>query len=267
MRLLLSDIDDLAVTPADLRDVEFAGAPGAVSLSVDDGEAVTVTPRRSASLDRPTGSTSPDEWFDLSGELEPPCDATVSWPGGMAFLHVVALHYCSLDEVLDWGDEKRQSPRRLGRTEADAFRARAEAEAVADDICHRTFRSTRKVEVMVDSDGQGWQLGWPASRLVTPGWALAGDGVIRSTDRSRAGVPVDVEYVSGSDRGVPVDVRRAVARLAASYLTVSKVPDRAVYESTEAGMTRYTLAGVDSTGIPDVDAVLMRHARSRAALL
>lgn len=272
MRIVVTDIDDFPVTPADLSDLEFEGSPEAVAVAVDGGDAVEATPTRSASLDRPTGSTGNDEWYDLSRLLEAPCDAVVTWPSGTAFLHVVAYHYCTVDEVLDFGDRKRQSPRDLGRTEADAFRARAIAETVCDDICGRTFRATRKADPTWDGPALTHQLAWPASRIITPGWRPVGDGLVRRQGRAcdcvgRIPVYDEVQYVSGRDERMPADVRGAVAKLAASYLTVSKVPDRAVYESTEAGMTRYTLADAEHTGIPDVDAVLQRHARKRWAVL
>lgn len=273
MRLVLRDIDDFAVTPADLSDLGFEGSPDRVELAVDGGEAECVVPDRSASLDRPTGSLETDESYDLSRLLEPPCDATVTWPGGTCHLSVVSYHYCTIDEVLGYGDEKRQSPRKLGRSEEDAYRARAEAETVCDDLCGRPFRATYRKEEAWEAPSVVHQLDWPTLRVLTPGWTIVGDGLVKryrpllcsSAEMYRG--PSRIEYVSGEDAGVPTDVRRAVARLAASYLTVSKVPDRAVYESTETGMTRYTLADSEHTGIPDVDAVFARHARKRWAVL
>ena len=268
MRLLIGDIDDLPVTPADLSDLRFEGSPETVTLSDGTGEAGTSTPFRSVSLDRPSGTTAQDEHYDLSGGLEPPCDATVTWSAGTAFLHVVSYHYCTLADVLDFGDEKRQSPKDLGRTEDDAFRARAVAERVCDDLCGRTFRATYKSEFAWDRSGLVHQLAWPTLRILTPGWTLVGDGLAKRYACPHADMePSTIEYVSGLDSGVPADVRRAVAKLAASYLMVSRVPDRAVYESTDSGMTRYTLASSESTGIPDVDAIFDRHSRKRWAVL
>lgn len=260
MRLLVGDIDDLAVTPADLADLAFAGSPAAVHVSVDGGQ-VDVPATREASLDRPTGDLPRDEWFDLSKALEPPCDATVAWPDGMATLHVVRYHYCTLDDVLDMGDEKRQSPRDLHRTEAQAFAARNRAEGVCESICKRTFRATYREDAWGGLPTQ--VLDWPASRLLSGGAHLIGDG-LAGMCLARAQGPI--RYVTGEDRGTPADVRWAVAKLAAYYLSASKVPDRAVYESTESGMTRYTLASATSTGLPDVDAILSRHARRRWAI-
>lgn len=267
MRLLVSDIDDLHLTPRDLSDLAFEGSPERVELTVDGGDPVARTPVRSATLDRPAGSTSTDERYDLS-DLVPPCEAVAEWDGGRATLHVVSAHYCTVADVLDYGDEKRQSPRQLHRTEADAFRARDEAETVCDDLCGHPFRATRVTERTFTGNGGLHQLAMPATRILTPGWEPVGDGLVRapSGPDPRTGY-ASVEYVSGDGARVPADVRRAVARLAASYLTVSKVPDRAVYESTDAGMTRYTLASSESTGIPDVDAVFSRHARKRWAVL
>lgn len=260
MRLLVGDIDDLAVTPADLADMAFAGSPAAVHVTVG-GERADVPVTREASLDRPSGSLGSDEWFDLSEALAPPCDATVAWPDGMAFLHVVGYHYCTLDDVLDMGDEKRQSPRELKRTEADAFRARNRAEAVCESICRRTFRATYREDAWGGFPTQ--ILEWPASQVLSGGAHLIGDGL---AGLCLAWAEDRIRYVSGEDSGTPADVRWAVAKLAAYYLSASKVPDRAVYESTEAGMTRYTLASETSTGLPDVDAILSRHARRRWAI-
>lgn len=261
MRLLVRDIDSIAVTPADLSDIDFEGSPGRAEVA-SGGSSSAVDRVKSASLDRAAGEVARDSRFDLSEALAPPCDATVRWRGGTAWLHVVSYHYCSLDEVLDYGDEQRLSPRALDRDEADAFAARARAEAVCESICGQTFRATWKSEPC--SDFQTHQMGWPASSISTPGWRLMADGIAR---RTAPGGPGEISYVAGTDAGVPPDLRAAIAQLAASYLMVSTVPDRAVYASTGDNMMRFTLADAGSTGIPDVDAVLARHTRSRMAIL
>lgn len=266
MRLLIKDIDDFFVTPADLSDIAFEGSPEAVCVSTRDKE-INVTSTKSASMDRPSGTFDGDSWFDLKKALHNPgaCDLRIEWDSGIAFLHVVKYHYCTINGVLDNGDEQRTSPRKLGRTEKDAFYARAIAETVVDDICGRTFRATYKSEPINVSGTELFQLAWPANTMLTCGLQLVGDGHARILSSCSRKVSL-AEYISGTDAGVPADVRSAVTKLAASYLSVSNIPERATGESTDAGIIRYTLATEGTTGIPVVDAVLQRHARQRVVI-
>ena len=238
----LRDIDDLALTPSDLSGVLLDGSPASATV---DGVAVS-----------PSGDGS----FDLRGAVAPRSRSVVEWDGGSARVTCVAYHYCGIDEVLDWGDDRAQSPRRAGRTEDDALRARAVAERTAEHICGRTFRAT-PCEETFHTDGTH-QLAMPASAVATQGATLLADGLVELTHQASDG-SYPVAYVAGRDDGVPPDLRGAVARLAASYLVPSRVPERASSESTDAGFIRYTLADRGSTGLPNVDAVLLRYARER----
>lgn len=254
MRLVVRDIDDFAATPADLSDVEFEGSPEAVAVTSWRGE--------------PKGFTAGGGGaFDLSRGFEAPDRLTIEWDGRSANVDLVRTHYCAIDPILDWGSSKNSSPRALGKTELDAYRARALAEFVADSICGRTFRATLMADHAIRADGYLSQLEMPASEVLTPGWELRGDGLVRYRGRCPMRPSGTVLYVSGRDGRVPPDVQQAATRLAASYLSPSVIPDRAMSETTDAGFIRFTLASAESTGIPDVDAALLRHARTRRVVL
>lgn len=254
MRLAIRDIDDYAATPADLSDVEFEGSPETVRVTSWGAEPKVAEAREDGS-------------FDLSGGLRAPDRLLIEWDGREAGIDLVRAHYCDLDAILDWGSAKNTSPRALGKTELDAWRARALAEYTADAICGRTFRATLREDHAMRADGRLDQLSMPASEVHTRGWALCGDGLVRFVGGHRTAPYGTVRYVAGRDGRVPPDVRQAMVRLAASYLSPSVIPDRAMSETTDAGFIRFTLASAESTGIPDVDAALLRHARSRLVAL
>lgn len=256
MRLLVSDIDDFAATPADLSDVEFEGSPASVEITQCLGQHVKVSPKDDGS-------------FDLYGVLRAPDRVTVEWGiGKRANFDVVSRHYCSIDEIKDWGRAKARNADSRGKSDMDVFEKRALAEYVAEAIMGRTFRATLREDFNVRADGKLAQLEWPASRVLTPGWQLFGDGLVRHLHGCRHTSGSEVMYVAGNDERIPPDVRQAVTRLAASYLMPSTIPDRATAESTDSGgYIRYTLASEESTGIPDVDAALLRYARSRQVVL
>lgn len=261
MRLLVSDIDDFAATPADLSDVEFEGSPASVEITQCLGQHVKVSPKDDGS-------------FDLYGVLRAPDRVTVEWGiGKRANFDVVSRHYCSIDEIKDWGRAKARNADSRGKSDMDVFEKRALAEYVAEAIMGRTFRATLREDYNLRTDGRLAQLSWPASRIITCGWELVGDGLVRANPGLRhygwrTAPSPHVIYVAGTDERIPPDVRQAVTRLAASYLMPSSIPDRATSESTDTGgFIRYTLASEESTGYPDVDAALMRYRRSRQVAL
>ena len=256
MRLTVADIDDFAVTPADLSDVVFEGSPETVRVSTSSAE-----PKEYELSDD-------GEHFDLSDIACAPERVYVEWETGSASFDLVRRHYCSIEDVLMWGKDKSRNAGERGKTRMDAFKARALAEYVAEAIMGRTFRATLREDFNVRADGKLAQLEWPASRVLTPGWQLFGDGLVRHLHGCRHTSGSEVMYVAGNDERIPPDVRQAVTRLAASYLMPSTIPDRATAESTDSGgYIRYTLASEESTGIPDVDAALLRYARSRQVVL
>lgn len=256
MRLVVADIDDFAVTPADLSDVGFEGSPEAVRVSTSELPPVEV---------KPTGE---DEHFDLSEIACAPERVYVEWETGSASFDLVKRHYCSISDVANWGKEKARNASKREKTDMELFHARALAEYVAEAIMGRTFRETLREDFNVRADGRLAQLEWPASRVLTAGWQLFGDGLVRFHRGCRHQSSATVTYIAGNDERIPLDVRQAVTRLAASYLMPSSIPDRASAESTDSGgYIRYTLATEESTGIPDVDAALLRYARSRQVVL
>lgn len=256
MRLEIADIDDFAVTPADLSNVYFEGSPGAVRASTSDLPPIEVE------------ASEDDGHFDLSEIACAPERVRVEWDSRVADFDLVSRHYCSLAEIASWGKEKSRNASKREKSEMELFHARALAEYVAEAIMGRTFRATRRIDYNVRADGRLAQLEWPASRVLTRGWELCGDGLVRHLMGRSVRSGATVSYIAGQDERVPPDVRQAVCRLAASYLMPSSIPDRATAESTDSGgYIRFTLAAEDSTGIPDVDAALLRYARSRQVIL
>lgn len=261
MQLAIRDIDDYPVTPADLSDLVFEGSPErlAVESRGVTEKATEYLPVQDVSFDRPTGTTSRDKRYSLQG-IEPPSDVVARWGQGAAFLHVVSYHYCMLDEILDYGDEQRKSPRGRGCTEEQAFKARAVAENEIDLICKRTFRATYK---SIPVYGTKFQSPWSVACALSHGFSMLGESVVsRDCRHSRF-----FEFITGFDDGVPLDLRRACVALAAQKLMPSLIPDRATGQTTDAGTIRFTLANASSTGLPDVDAVLARYKRSGQVLL
>lgn len=263
MRLQVSDIDVFPVTPGDLSDLSFEGSPERVAVTsrgVTDKD-TEYLPVQDVTLDRPTGSISKDKRYSLQG-IKPPSDVTVQWGKGTAHLHVVSYHYCTLEEILDYGDEQRKSPRGRGCTEEQAFKARAVAENEIELICKQTFRATYK---SMAAYGNKFQSPWSVARMLTPGFRMRGESVVYRDSRC---CPVSrFEFITGSDDGVPLDLRRACTALAAQKLMPSLIPDRATGQTTDAGTISFTLASASSTGLPDVDAVLARYSRSGKAVL
>lgn len=240
------------VTPGDLPILSvgegFAGATAALSGLWDGAE---------LSFEVGDDGTFEAEGLDCPETYE----VRVGWM--RCWLEVVEAHMCTVDAVLDCGSERGDGPRASGATEADAFEARERACSVIEGACSMSFVPVVSSEGLWGEEGDWVPLRWTG---VTE---IRGDVCPRSDSgvRLRRSGNTSVSYVHG--RGpVPADVSSACARLAASYLVPSSIPDRAVGESTDAGFLRFTLAGVDGeTGIPEVDAVIQRHRRARAVVL
>jgi len=94
--------------------------------------------------------------------------------------------------------------------------------------------------------------------------AIAEPGMlVRTNDIWPEGIAnVRVRYEAGMER-VPLEIRRAALRLAASYMGAlsSNLPDRALSLSDELGTFRLATPGVGGSwfGLPEVDAVLQRY--------
>jgi hypothetical protein len=203
--------------------------------------------------------------FDEDGIAEPvftTCDLYTDETGFV--IEVVRNHYCSLDAVLDYGKNTGTSPRKIGVTEDDAFAARDRATAVIEEALGYCCVERVMREDLFVTAGRYTQLTWGYTRKFLSGNAelKSGSGILPFTSGA-----ITVDYIHGM-RAVPDDIASAVARLAAYYLTPTNTPERATGQSTDAGFLRFTVAGVDGeTGIPEVDAVIKRRARTRLVMV
>lgn len=78
---------------------------------------------------------------------------------------------------------------------------------------------------------------------------------------------ITVDYEHGLDEPDP-SVVRAAKLLAIDYLLPSAIPARAKSETTDLGTISYSLAGRDgATGIPEVDAVIVKYGRETPAVI
>lgn len=273
MELHLDGITRFTVTPLDFANTTFAGtsgeAPKRVALLQGRWHTPILFKLGEEEEDKPW--TAPmnvevvnlmpneDGSYDLSSYVAPRREVHISWDGRTQILDVVAYHYCELDEILDYGDEQRKSPRLRGATEEAAFNARAIAEREIEHICARTFRAAYKE---APARGQKFMVRWPIAVLLSDYFYAVNEGLVRRTANLHGTFPGTVEYITGADEGMPPDVRKACVMLAAQKLMPSLIPDRATGQVTDAGTIRFTLASASSTGLPDVDAVLARYKRS-----
>lgn len=258
-------------------------------VTLEPGTAVRVTPRDQAALllgaaaagaavgFRPALSAPSSAEADEAGVVampatQPPDLVEVTWDEGgvecSATVEVVARHYCSLADVLAHGSAG-DTPADHGAGEAEAWAARARAvETVERNAARRFVETVARQRVAADRSVR--PLEWPDASAVAcsdptaDAWTVGDAAVVCSA----CGSPeVEVTYRCGL-AAVPDAIRAATAALAASYLTPSRVPDRATGESTDAGMLHFTLAGIDgATGIPDVDAAITQFGRRRPEVL
>ena len=92
------------------------------------------------------------------------------------------------------------------------------------------------------------------------------EGVIEHPTWWSAGSIVSLYYIHGIEN-TPEPVSRAIKTLAIEYLVPSALPARATSQSTDRGEFRINLAGKDgTTGIPEVDSVMMEFGRRRPAI-
>ena len=265
------------------------------TVRVTPGTTVRVAPRDAASLDlgeaaagaavafEPALGEASQATADESGRvavpaIQPPDLVRVSWEEGgiraAATLEVVQAHYCELAAILCHG-APGDTPADHGAIEPAAWRARARAEEVIERNANRRFVPT-VVEQAARADGSVTLLDWPDASGIEASADEAGDlpaptvypvGDAACVVSGRMGEGTTITYRAGLP-GCPDAISAACAELAASYLTPSRIPDRATGESTDAGMPHYTLAGVDgATGIPDVDAAIEQFGRKRPDVL
>lgn len=249
----------------------------AVELALQHGMTYRVCPAEAPTLRLSGASGGEAAWASAaggSGSVTIGADGSVdlpdrpapdllelTWEGagatGACLLQVVGTHMAELGAILRHGGDQGR-PLDVAATEADAWRARARAEALMEGACGRAFVPVMVREVAWPERDGSAMLRWPdATRVADPegarllnraGWVLL-----------PCGGPRRVAYVHGM-AACPPDAAWAVEELAASYLVHGPVPYRAVSASTSDGVVSYSIAGRDgATGIPEVDEVIARH--------
>lgn len=261
------------------------------AIDATPGTTVRVSPRDAASLSlgeaaahaevtfSPLGAEPIGAQADESGTvavpaIQPPALVRVDWSeGGIAAtmaLEVVQAHYCGLAAILAHG-AAGDTPADHGAGEAEAWEARARATEVIERNANRRFVPTVVAQRAI-ADRRPTLLDWPDAsgieatadaQLDLPAPKVYPVGDSACVVSGARGEGTTLTYRAGLP-GCPAAIAAACEALAASYLTPSRIPDRATGESTDAGMLHYTIAGVDgATGIPDVDAAIEQFGRKR----
>lgn len=209
--------------------------------------------------------------------------AVATWElGGVevsATIQVVATRYCSLADVLGYRARQYQLDDAYDEDSTEVWEARAAAETVIERACRRALQPVmrtgwcdrpgcRTYQMAVSEGGYDPDL----KRIVR---AEREDGSTADVSVLRPGEPyvdlsrvpiggsVRLSYVSGL-ASMPPEMREAVSALAAYRLSPRTAPDNASSMSTEAGVIRFVLEGVDGaeTSLPEVNAVIQRYGLS-----
>lgn len=230
-----------------------------------------------ASVEYASGADAAEVEPGEDGTFEIPIRAvpdllTVSWEdhGAKVSARVMAVsrRYSSPDAVRSY----RESSYKLGDVGDDAIR---DAIDRAENVVERCSR--RRYQPVVEP-GTVRAPGPSGSSLVETQVGSASD-VARVTREDGSEIPTDgcacwpdprtappVERVTVEHgmRLTPPGVSEAVTALAAWYLVPSGVPDNAVSESTDAGVLRFVVGGVDGaeTSLPEVNALISRYGLS-----
>lgn len=230
----------------------------------------------SATVTRLSDGTS-EEWVPGVAPALVACPElmTVEWDeGGVrmgAEVDVVASRYCALGEIRGYRAEQYGLS---NRTDAEVWVARQHAEEVIERAANRFFQPVMR-KGFVDRPNCT-----SASQPMVPGacprdiisvsraWDAdgnpAGVGVAGQTALDVSGIKpygaANVALVMGMSH-TPVEVHDAVVALAAWYLVPKAGPDNATSESTDSGVLRFVIGGVDGapTSLPEVNALVQRY--------
>lgn len=243
------------VAAIDLRHLnfgrEYAGAIVKATSYIDDRREVSVVLDDLGRGDF-SGLKVPDTYrLEIAGEVIDPFQVTTEY-------------LCSLEHVLDFNSDKKMNARQYGANLMDAWVARAQATETIEDACGRHF--TPVVERDDVRFGRTRHVTtWPDASLPPVKRHHHHKQAMKLSDSIFAVRPhtEQLTYIAGLTHA-PLNVRRACVILASSYLTPSRIPDRALSEATEDGIVRFSIEGITgATGIPAVDAVIDRYKRSR----
>lgn len=262
-------------------DGQPAAPPAAVTIGVVASDGTIVVPAGTATA----GSSSDPRTYTLAASANQQLDfLTATWTvaGGSAFtthIEVVGGYYFTVGEARasdpTLADEARYPT-------ADILAARADVEDQFETICGLSFVPRFRID---DVNGQnsraitlergrvrsfrrlGYEYGTSTTYLNSSGLAdlrANGNGVVFSRF---AIFPyglrnVHVSYEHGLDRPPPEVKTAALIRLrhCLNYVKTG-IPDRATTFQPETGFGTFNIAtaGVATTGIPEVDAVLARY--------
>lgn len=265
-------------------DGEPVEADGAVSVSVTDGDGTEIA----------TGTATNDGAIGVYTYVLPETAVdmvdtyTVTWEGDVATrerswttrYEVVGGHYFELADLRTFNAAIEENPSRY--TPSKLREARDTATERLEKECLLAFTARRERRVLRGSGRRVLILPHNAIRAL---YGIAVDGVefteeeldlVRVLDfgielpAGNAWDPdseITVDYEHGLDEP-DSSVVRAVKILAVDYLIPSAIPARAKSETTDLGTVSYSLAGRDgATGIPEVDAVIVKYGRETPTVI
>lgn len=243
---------------SELGALSLEGAPGAATVTLlSDGTSAEWVPGTAPAL-RACPDLLTVEW-SMSGV-----------PVG-AEIDVVASRYCTLDEIRWYRSEQYGLS---NRTDAEVWVARQHAEEVIERAANRFFQPVMR-KGFVDrpnctSASQPMITGACPRDIISVAraWDAGGNpvgvGVAGQTALDVSGIrphgAANVALVMGMGQ-TPVEMHDAVVALAAWYLVPKAGPDNATSESTDSGVLRYVIGGVDGapTSLPEVNALVQRY--------
>lgn len=241
-----------------------------VALTELDGVTIQGSPAQAALSYLSDGSTATWDTSEAIALKTCPDLVTVSWEiSGVtvkAELDIVATRYCTIDEIKEY----RPGEYALGNTpDTDVWNARARAEEVIEGAAYRYFQpvmrraSVRRVNCCTTGAAtvDGERRAYDIQEVVGESKATKGAS---ATVLNIASVPMhaseEVTLVLGM-ANTPLEMHDAVRALACWYLVPSAGPENATSTSTDSGVLRFVVGGVDgaATSLPEVNAVISRY--------
>lgn len=249
------------------RGLSFEGSPASVTLRfLSDG--------------------SSEEWAGPFGDLSStmphrsvPDLVTCEWECDgapvSARIDLVSRRLCSLDEVRGYRPNEYANQ---GASDEEAFASRARAEESIEAALGRFLQPVLR-ECFVDRPGcrtttlgmclQGMRTAYDVRRVVEARFATSGGfAPVRLLRPGRpvfdvSGMPAGTAATVVVEAGMDVtnDSKGAVLALSGWQLTPSVGPENATSQSTEGGVLRYVVGGVDGayTSLPSVNAFIDRN--------
>lgn len=252
-------------------------ASGSVGVAITREDGTPVQTVNASGPDASHGYSFTFQGSDTLDRLNMVWSATV---GGDAFvldqdvIEVVGGFYLGLSDIRNKIDTVFKDA--VKYPTQDLVDRRIEVEDEFERICGQAFVPRFEREVLSGDGRDKLRLKWPLLRRVLAvkvGTTAMAAGTVAAFGADRLGLlrydaswpygagNITVEYEHGMDRPPPDVVRAFKLRMKSFLLTQkSPLPDRAErIATTEIGLVQLAIASKDSTGIPEVDAVLERH--------